>query len=107
MRKGVLCGVCMTLTGLILAGCSSVPVETRAYSLGEHPETAREVISQIATDQVRRNMDEWSKQAKGGSTPLLTPIPKEGMVVVRTTLEGHHQIEAALRELREQPANGH
>jgi hypothetical protein len=80
-----------------LVGCGS-KLTTRAYPLGRYPETTKAIVDEIATDEIAKHIDEEQQRP---SRKLYTLTAEH--IVVKTTLEGHRQIEASLQDIEEQP----
>jgi len=97
--------VCCTVALLVLAvmvGCGT-QFEARTYQIGPKPKAALEMIDQITTDEIKQHPDDFQRDTPTG-TPvhLMKVFEGEGVVVVRTTPQGHQRIKAALNKLRNQ-----
>jgi hypothetical protein len=86
--------------GASLIGCSDLTWETHSYPLGDKPEATRRIVDAVTTDQLKLHGDEVLEQTADGETGFVFEVVSdEGVVVVRTTTEGHRQICEALRKL--------
>lgn len=98
--------VCYAVALLVLAaamaGCQT-QFTSRTYQLGPKPKAAQEMIDQITMDEAKQHKDDFQRDTPTGvPVPVMTVIEDEGIVVVRTTPQGHQRIKAALDELQNQ-----
>jgi len=78
------------------------PFEAKTYQLGPKPKAALAAIDQITTDEIKQHREEVMKDAPAGTpAPISKVIEDEGIVVVRTTPQGHRRIAATLAKLRD------
>jgi len=100
MRR-LCCAVALLLVGTMV-GCQT-QFEPRAYQLGPKPKAALEVIKEITIDEIKQHRQVMKDVPVGKKVPLYNVIEDEGVVVVRTSPQGHHRIETALKNLRDMP----
>ena len=93
-------GAAVMVLATAVVGCANTTWVVRSYPLGPRPEAAVNVIDLIVTDQLSVQAVEIRNRGPKQGT-LYKVHQQEGVVVVRTTREGHRQIEAALKELQE------
>ena len=94
------CCATMLLLLVTAVGCQT-QFESRTYQLGPKPKAALVMIDQITMDEMKQHKDEVQEDtAMGGKVMISKVIEEEGVVVVRTTPQGHRRITAALEELQ-------
>ena len=102
MRRSCCIAIAVALVTMSL-GCSSTRVETRGYSLSFKPEATIKIIDCITTEQVIQDSKGLVAKGQAGPAGFSTQVlENDEVIIVRTTAEGHRQIKAALRDLREQ-----
>ncbi len=94
------CCVIMTIFAMcFLVGCGGSKLITRAYSLGQYPKTTEKIVKEIAIGEVVKHR---IRPQGGREAIIIGPMTDENCIVVKTTLEGHRQIEASLKHLEGQ-----
>jgi hypothetical protein len=82
-----------------LVGCGGTQLTTRAYPLGWCPKATEAIVNEIVVDEARKHLDGYQQQS---GQFLTKSFPEEKLLVVKTTPEGHRQIEASLKHLEGQ-----
>lgn len=91
------CVIVVFFAMCFLIGCNGAKLITRAYPLGRHPETTKAIVEEIAIDEAVKHVDNEQERP----TRTLIKITDEH-ILVKTTSEGHKQIEASLKHLEGQ-----
>ena len=88
-----------------VVGCetpNSATLEIYSYRLGPKPIAAQKIIDVIITQQLKVHAVGILRDTKSGEKMFMSQVIKEeDVVVVRTTREGHRQINKALEQLRQ------
>lgn len=95
-------GVIVIVLLATAVGCAGPKFVSRSYALGPRPKATVEIINWIVSEQGAEHAEAMLEHGFDGKRVIvLKAIPEEGVVIVRTTRQGHRQIEAAVQELEE------